>query len=326
MKALRSAFLLTLLFTHAAVAQRDTLSYDGIGSLWDAQLVALTTFPGELEVVLTTRFSPRERCRIDGVQLGASVVRFTPAAPPDTLVVWVYEAASVPPELPSLVRTYTYPIGTMGFPDGNYNVENPLGSPMRGVLTVPLSPAVVLAPARDVIIGVTLRSTQRYTVGEGRWKGLSVLVRPNSLAYARYGRYMIASESFRTTHEQLAGGLNAAMYMRALVEYDATIPDTPVTGVDDVPGGVVPAAVLAPVAPHPVRTEAQLGFALATAGQVRLEVRDLMGRVVAVVAEGWYEAGTHRVQGDFRALPAGTYAVRLVAAGAVQTRMVHLLR
>lgn len=326
MKALCSAFLLVVLFTHAAVAQRDTLSYDGIGSLWDAQLVAVTTFPGELEVVLTTKFSPRERCRIDGVQLGASIVRFAPAAPPDTLVVWVYEAATVPPELPSLVRTYTYPIGTMGFPEGNYNVENPLGSPMRGVLTVPLSPPVVLAPARDVIIGVTLRSTQRYTVGEGRWRGLSMLVRPNSLEYRRYGRYMIAAESFRTTHDLLAGGLNAAMYMRALVEYDAALPDTPVTGVGDVPDAVLPAALLAPVAPHPVRSEAEFGFTLATAGRVRLEVRDLMGRVVAVPAEGLYEAGTHRAHGDFRALPAGTYALRLVAAGVVQTRMVHLLR
>jgi hypothetical protein len=326
MKALRSAFLLTLLCTHAAFGQRDTLSYDGIGSLWDAQLVAVTTFPGELQAVLTTRFSPRERCRIDGVQLGASVVRFTPAALPDTVVVWVYESAAVPPALPSLVRTYTYPIGTMGFPEGNYNVENPLGSPMRGVLTVPFSPPVVLAPARDVIIGVTLRSTQRYTVGEGRWSGLSMLVRTNSLEYRRYGRYMIAVDPLLSAHDLLAGGLNAAMYMRAVVEYDATLPDTPVTGVDQMPGAVVPAAVLAPVAPHPVRTEADLGFTLAAAGRVRLEVRDLVGRVVAVVAEGWYEAGTHRAHGDFRALPAGTYALRLVAAGGVQTRMVHLLR
>ncbi len=324
MKTLCSAFLLLCSLPIIASAQRDTLAYDGIGSVWDAQLLAVTTFPGELDVICTGRFTPTGRCRLESVLLGGSIVRFTPVAPPDTLIVWVYETGAVPPELTSLVQTYKVPIGTSGFPDGNMNVENPLGSPMRGVLSVPLSPAIVFAPAREFVVGVRLQSTQRYTVGEGRWSGLSVLVRPNSTEFARYGRYMIATESFRNRHESVAGGLNAATYLRAVVEYDATLPDTPVTGVVE---ASAPAELsLAPVFPNPLREAADLRFTLGTPGPVRMDVLDLMGRVVASPADGWFGAGTHLVRGDFRGLPAGTYAIRLTAAHGVQTRMVHLLR
>lgn len=63
--------------------------------------------------------------------------------------------------------------------------------------------------------------------------------------------------------------------------------------------------------PNPFNPEVTIPFALASAGQVSIDVYDLMGRRVAVLADERYEAGRHSVQ--FRAeetFPSGLYFVR----------------
>jgi subtilisin family serine protease len=92
-------------------------------------------------------------------------------------------------------------------------------------------------------------------------------------------------------------------------------------------GTSLPAAyALDGAAPNPFRGEASVGFALPEAAGVRLAVYDLLGREVAVLADGQMEAGRHRARFDGRGLPAGVYAVRLTANEFIGTARVTLLR
>jgi hypothetical protein len=64
--------------------------------------------------------------------------------------------------------------------------------------------------------------------------------------------------------------------------------------------------------PNPFTEGARLKFHLAEASEVRLAVYDVLGREVAVLAEGMHPAGSHPVWLDGRALPAGLYLYRIV--------------
>ena len=78
--------------------------------------------------------------------------------------------------------------------------------------------------------------------------------------------------------------------------------------------------------PNPARGRATIAFALAEAAEVRLAVYDVLGREVAVLAEGVLEAGRHDARLDAAALPAGAYLVRLEAGGAAWTERVTVVR
>ncbi len=86
------------------------------------------------------------------------------------------------------------------------------------------------------------------------------------------------------------------------------------------------AVVLYAAYPNPVRDRATLGFALPEATVIRLTVYDLLGRTVAVLAEGRVEAGTHQAVFEAVSLPSGTYLVRLEAAGTIETQRLTLVR
>ncbi|RMF54692.1 MAG: T9SS C-terminal target domain-containing protein, partial [Bacteroidetes bacterium] len=74
---------------------------------------------------------------------------------------------------------------------------------------------------------------------------------------------------------------------------------------------------LAPAYPNPFATTATFRFDLPEAAPVRLAVYDVLGRRVAVVAEGVYPAGTHAVTWAPGTLPDGVYLYRLEADGRV---------
>jgi hypothetical protein len=59
---------------------------------------------------------------------------------------------------------------------------------------------------------------------------------------------------------------------------------------------------------------------------VRLTVCDLLGRVVATLAEGRYEGGRHEVRFDASGLASGIYLCRLEGAGSSRSRMMTLVR
>ena len=67
--------------------------------------------------------------------------------------------------------------------------------------------------------------------------------------------------------------------------------------------------------PNPFNATTQVRFGLPNRSTVRINVLDLYGRTVAMLAEHTYEAGFHSVAWDATAFPTGIYLVRLEAGG-----------
>ncbi len=78
--------------------------------------------------------------------------------------------------------------------------------------------------------------------------------------------------------------------------------------------------------PNPFRASTTLRYAVAEAGEVSLAVYDVLGREVAVLAEGAVEAGVYEATFDASALPSGVYVWRLAAGAEVQTGRFLLAR
>ena len=83
--------------------------------------------------------------------------------------------------------------------------------------------------------------------------------------------------------------------------------------------------VLQSVAPNPTRGSATVTWTLADAGEARVAVYDLLGREVAVLADGPLAAGAHRAEVPAGLAP-GVYVVRLAAGSAVDARRVTVVR
>ena len=95
----------------------------------------------------------------------------------------------------------------------------------------------------------------------------------------------------------------------------AALGEAPTAG-DAAPGAADGAAIDVPW-PHPVRRRSRLAFRLPEATVVRLELTDVRGRAVAVLAEGAFAAGTHTDVLDARRLAAGVYVAVLRVDGRV---------
>ena len=78
--------------------------------------------------------------------------------------------------------------------------------------------------------------------------------------------------------------------------------------------------------PNPFNPSTAIGFALPRASEIRLRVFNLLGREVAVAAEGRFPAGDHEVTFDASACPSGVYLYRLEYAGGSLTRKMLLVK
>lgn len=83
---------------------------------------------------------------------------------------------------------------------------------------------------------------------------------------------------------------------------------------------------LLPAFPNPFNPRTDIVFALPRFGHVSLRVLDLLGREVAVLKDGFVEAGTHRMTFDGSGLASGIYFAQLKAGEFVQTRKLMLLK
>lgn len=85
------------------------------------------------------------------------------------------------------------------------------------------------------------------------------------------------------------------------------------------------ATLLAP-SPNPTSGTTAVDFELAEAAEVSVEVVDALGRRVALLQDGFAEAGTHRATLDTSSLPAGVYVVRLQAGAQQATHRLTVVR
>jgi hypothetical protein len=78
--------------------------------------------------------------------------------------------------------------------------------------------------------------------------------------------------------------------------------------------------------PNPFNPGTVIEFQLRHAGEVSLRVYDVLGREVAVLANGTLNAGTYRVPFDARRLASGIYYYRLVAGSFVDSKRMLLVK
>lgn len=78
--------------------------------------------------------------------------------------------------------------------------------------------------------------------------------------------------------------------------------------------------------PNPFNPSAQIGYRVATSGDVTVAVYDQLGRHIATLHDGFQSAGEHQV--TFRAdhLPSGNYIARMTTPAGQTTRMLTLLK
>ncbi|HLA63982.1 MAG TPA: T9SS type A sorting domain-containing protein [Rhodothermales bacterium] len=81
------------------------------------------------------------------------------------------------------------------------------------------------------------------------------------------------------------------------------------------------------IAPNPiVGVSAALQYDLPEAAATRIELYDMLGRLVATVVDGAVEAGRHTARLDASALASGSYVIRMTAGSFVQAQRVTVTR
>ncbi len=90
--------------------------------------------------------------------------------------------------------------------------------------------------------------------------------------------------------------------------------------------GAVPEVSALVVYPNPTNASATVALTVAAASDVRVSVYDVLGRRVAVLAEGPLNAGTHRFALDGAGLPTGVYVVRAEGGAEPLVRRITLVR
>ncbi|MEM1041121.1 MAG: T9SS type A sorting domain-containing protein [Bacteroidota bacterium] len=99
----------------------------------------------------------------------------------------------------------------------------------------------------------------------------------------------------------------------------------PVSSEDEAGEALPTAFALGRAYPNPFAERATLRLDVPTASRVTVAVFDVLGRAVAVLADGERAPGRYEVALDGRGLPSGVYVVRMTAAGFAETRRVTLL-
>ncbi len=119
--------------------------------------------------------------------------------------------------------------------------------------------------------------------------------------------------------------LSRGTYWEDLPVFDPTCVMFNVTSAAEDRAVVDGTALRAPY-PNPARGGVTLPFALGRSGEVTLAVYDVLGRQVAVLADGPRAAGEYEVSLDAAPLAPGLCSVRLTAAGNALTQRLTVLR
>jgi hypothetical protein len=78
--------------------------------------------------------------------------------------------------------------------------------------------------------------------------------------------------------------------------------------------------------PNPFNTTTTIEYSLPSAGNVNLEIYNLLGQKVATLVDGWTDAGRHSVNWDASSYSSGIYFYKLTVGDKVFTRRMILLK
>lgn len=104
---------------------------------------------------------------------------------------------------------------------------------------------------------------------------------------------------------------NDGVFSSRIYHYELDLRTTPVEQPEPLPDGLA----LEQNYPNPFSGQTTIAYYLAKTTYVRLTVYDMLGRVVARLAEGMHHAGQHVIHFDARALKSGVYFYRLETNG-----------
>lgn len=119
------------------------------------------------------------------------------------------------------------------------------------------------------------------------------------------------------------GGGSAALWIRG---WTALSENNFVTGIDQISQDVPEAIALRQNYPNPFNPSTTIEYQLEQAQQVRLSIYDVLGREVAVLAEGVQPAGTFHAGFDASGLASGIYLYKLQTKSTSLTRTMTLLK
>ncbi|RPH93377.1 T9SS C-terminal target domain-containing protein [candidate division KSB1 bacterium] len=117
------------------------------------------------------------------------------------------------------------------------------------------------------------------------------------------------------------------LHLRACPDSTARIPVlVTVLDVPEMPDVLPRDPILHAAYPNPFNPSTTLSFTLPREGSVRLEIYNLQGRLVQVLAEGRHAAGKHRVNFSGESLAAGVYLCRFESGPVSATQKLLLLK
>ncbi|MCG8372626.1 MAG: T9SS type A sorting domain-containing protein, partial [Balneolales bacterium] len=83
---------------------------------------------------------------------------------------------------------------------------------------------------------------------------------------------------------------------------------------------------LYPAYPNPFNPSTTITFDLPEQGRVRVDVFDIGGRLVSILANQNYQQGNHQLVFDASGLASGVYIIRANIAGNLQTQRITLIK
>ncbi|UCC78990.1 MAG: T9SS type A sorting domain-containing protein [Candidatus Zixiibacteriota bacterium] len=102
--------------------------------------------------------------------------------------------------------------------------------------------------------------------------------------------------------------------------------DSLITGIGDAPSPLPKKFLLLQNYPNPFNATTTVKYALADAGPVRIDIYDLLGRLVETLVDEEKQAGQHQAVWDASGYSSGIYFYRLEAGNFTQTRKMILLK
>jgi hypothetical protein len=173
--------------------------------------------------------------------------------------------------------------------------------------------------------------------GEDAVRSVALLAAMADEAAGRYGAAVVKVEGVlagldsKTEAEQIDALSRVAEALAAQAGEGArgAIASQPVAETEargEAAGGLSEGFVLGAAYPNPSNGRTVIPVALAERAEVRVTVYDMLGREVAVLAEGHLAAGAHRLHLDASVVQAGVYVVRASAEGHAATARLTVIR
>ncbi len=147
---------------------------------------------------------------------------------------------------------------------------------------------------------------------------------PASMLEPGKGYWVKVSEGGQLVMSSIAA---ATPVNRIRIRDTGELPPPPPDGVSGAPGNILPVAYeLKQNYPNPFNPVTSIGYALPVSGWVKIAVYNLLGQQVAVLADGYQEAGYRTVSFDAGALPSGVYTYRIATGSFNDVKRMMLIK